>query len=65
MDQKDFDKKQKEFENFYKQMEKQKRIFESGQLDNVLSEYPNIAFKMNKIKEEIAKFRKDKRINDK
>jgi hypothetical protein len=65
MDQKDFDKKQKEFENFYKQMEKQKRIFESGQLDNVLSEYSNIAFKMNKIKEEIAKFRKDKRINDK
>ncbi len=65
MDQKDFDKKQKEFDMFYKQMEKKKKIFELGQLDNVLSDsdYVNIGGRINKIKEDIAKFRKDKKIN--
>ena len=42
MDQKDFDKKQKEFDMFYKQMEKKKKIFELGQLDNVCSTFQSI-----------------------
>ena len=66
MEQKAFHKKQKEFEIFIEEMEAQKNVFASRNLDNILlSNYPDIGGRINFIKEEIAKFKKNNRINDK
>ena len=66
MEQKAFHKNQKEFEIFIEEMEAQKNVFASRILDNILlSNYPDIGGRINFIKEEILKFKKNNRINDK